>query len=299
MNEYPYASQNMKKANFLNVYNEITPHSYFHEMNSIQYRIPDEAKPYLDAVINFISEYKSSGETVRILDFGCSYGVLSAVLKHGLSFQELISHYSAAESQASSVFASLQRDQALLSRRRAVRDLHITGVDRAERAVLYALEAGLLDSGIPHDFEAERLQVNKEGVEKFDLIVSTGCIGYVGEKAFRNLFAVIPNSRPLIACFVLRMFDYCPISDVLSDLGYVTKHFENISLRQRSFSSDTEMQHTIKCVRALGKNTAGKEDVGFLFADLFLSFPAGVEQSKLTGVLNRLRFDSDVKTRES
>lgn len=74
-----HSQLNVHKANFSTVYTEKTPHAYFSTMQALEHQIPENAKPQINAMIKEIKSYR--GGSVSILDLGCSYGVLSALIR--------------------------------------------------------------------------------------------------------------------------------------------------------------------------------------------------------------------------
>lgn len=78
--------------------------------------------------------------------------------------------------------------------------LEMVGVDPADRAVSYAVDAGLLDAGVATNLEnSEPTSQDVAAIENSDLIVSTGCVGYVTEISLERLLEAILDSRPWMA----------------------------------------------------------------------------------------------------
>ncbi|WP_107676110.1 class I SAM-dependent methyltransferase [Agrobacterium sp. LAD9] len=272
--EYAYAAENSEKADFDDVYDRDLPIAYYERMREASYGIPGEAAPFFLSLLDERSRLKLDGQTRRIVDIGCSYGVLAALLKYRLSLEELYDFYRADRHPDLSREQSLVADHAFFQKQSRRDGIEVIGLDRASRAVEYGLRAGLLDHGINRDYEVLDSSTAVPSIGSIDLIISTGCVGYVGQKTFLHLLQSMRTPLPWIACFVLRMFDYTPISDMLSRFGYRTDHVQAVSLRQRRFISAEEKIHTIDRVRRRGWATADREETGFLFADLFVSVPA-------------------------
>src|SRR5690606_22803997 len=88
-------------------------------------------------------------------------------------------------------------------------DAEIVGLDASPQAIAYAVEAGLLDAGMAANLEkAEPDEGQRPVLRDLDLIISTGCIGYVTERTFRRILACQDGRLPWIANFVLRLFPY-------------------------------------------------------------------------------------------
>src|SRR5690606_22006977 len=171
----------------------------------------------------------------------------------------------------------LKRDAEFFSRQEVRSDLNIVGIDCAEKAVDYAAATGLLDAGVVADLESQPPSPDAaEQLAPADLIISTGCVGYVTDTTFDRILseAAEPPPLPWVACFALRMFPYEPIAAALSERGLVTEKLEGHSFLQRRFESADEQAHVLRQLDALGIDPTGKEDRGFYHAEFFLSRPA-------------------------
>ncbi len=62
----------------------------------------------------------------------------------------------------------------------ASEDIEVIGFDPAENAIAYGVESGLLNEGFAINLETEPLSaLAKEKLAPVDLVVSTGCVGYL------------------------------------------------------------------------------------------------------------------------
>jgi SAM-dependent methyltransferase len=290
-----YALANSNKADFTDIYNLPTPIEYFAAMESLGYEIPDNAAPVFRALVGEIRRNRGRHD-VRILDLGCSYGVNAALLKFGLTIRDLYARY------ADTAMVALPRERLIIEDRcwlaqMTGRDgLAIYGLDRAENAVDYGVANGFLDGGAAVDLEVSHVGLSATQLPTdFDLIISTGCVGYVTERTFSRIVdRSVGTTRPWIASFVLRIFDFEPITRALSERGYVTERYEGSNFIQRRFMNGTEAQHTLNQLSLLGRSPAGLETTGRLYADLFLSRPINdVAQTALPALLTEyLRSES-------
>ena len=67
-------------------------------------------------------------------------------------------------------------------------------VDISEEALKFSEEMGLCERGINVDLEDEKVNL-LESLPKMDVVIATGCVGYIGYKAFSNLLKVIKNRQ--------------------------------------------------------------------------------------------------------
>jgi hypothetical protein len=116
-----------------------------------------------------------------------------------------------------------------------------------------------------------------------DLVVSTGCIGYVTERTIRQIADAASAGAggagarlPWMAHFVLRMFPYDPVANSLAELGYATIHVDGL-FKQRRFASPREQSQVLDGLRAAGVDPEGLETDGWLYAQLHLSLPPGTK----------------------
>jgi hypothetical protein len=155
-------------------------------------------------------------------------------------------------------------------------DISITGLDQAESAVAYGLQAGLLDKGLTVNLEIDPVpDAAKANLALVDLVTSTGCVGYVTEKSFEGLLPFITQVRlPWISNFVLRMFPFDAIDECLREWGYVTEKLEGATFVQRRFDTALEQHEVIEQLHERGLDPTNKESNGQLLAEFFLSRPA-------------------------
>lgn len=256
------------------IYNEATPVPYFSTLRRLGYAIPQNAKPVFTRVFSAYRKLHRK-RRLRLVDLGSSYGVNAAILKHELSMQDLFDRYDRKQLEKETRASLMACDKRFYAARGADSSLTITGVDRAEHALDYATSAGLLDAAICADLEEKDLQPSDvEKLSDTDVIISTGCIGYVGEQTFSRLLAGLGPQRPWMAHFVLRMFDYRPIASLLAKFGYVTEQLSGRTFPQRRFASPEERSEVLGRLAEQGIETRGMEGEGWFHAGFFLSRPA-------------------------
>ena len=267
-------NQHDAKSNLDHIYNQPDPRAYYSELRKLDYATPSAGKPLFLKLISRLRHLRE--KSVRVLDLGCSYGVNGALLKHDMTMLHLYDHWGQDRLRDVSPEAILMHDRRFFADREASHGFEVIGIDRAERAVAFARETGLIDEGVVADLEAGPLPDSAiSELADIDLVTSTGCIGYVTKKTFERLLpAVTRGHRPWMANFVLRLWEFEPIEATLSDWGYVTERLENKTFKQRRFVSDGERERVLHRLRERGIDPAGKEAEGHLHAEFFLSRPA-------------------------
>lgn len=265
---------NKAKANMDHIYDQRDPRAYFRELRKLDYTIPGLAKPIFQKLISHLRHRPM--DTVHVLDLGCSYGVNAALLKYDLSMSELYEHWgnkALIEATSEEVVA---HDRHFFGNLDEPGDIEVIGLDLAESAIAFAAETGLLDEGLVVNLETDTLPESaNECLATVDLVMSTGCIGYVTEKSFDRLLpAVTQGQAPWMANFVLRLFPFDAIEETLNDWGYVTEKLEGRTFVQRQFISADEQEQVLEQLCERGIDPTGQEAEGNLLAQFYLSRPA-------------------------
>lgn len=257
------------KVELRGIYDNADPCRYFSTLSRLDYRIPGEAKPFFRRVVAARRE-ASERRDAKLIDIGCSYGVNGALLKHGLSMGDLYALYG--QAHACDRDALLARDRALYAEP-ADGDLEIVGVDVAANAIEYAVEAGAMDAGVAADFERhDPGPAELAALAGSDLMISTGCFGYVTDASLERILEATGPARPWMAHFVLRMFPFDEAEARLARHGYVTEKLDGL-FAQRRFASAQERESVLANLDRLGIDPAGAEAAGWYFAELHLVRP--------------------------
>ncbi|HEY3958855.1 MAG TPA: class I SAM-dependent methyltransferase [Streptosporangiaceae bacterium] len=276
---------NDQKADFSSIYDRPDPREYFSTLSALDYQIPQRALPVFDAVLNALPG-RARGSTV--VDVCCSYGINAALLRHGVNMADLYAHYTSPVVLAASPGELLAADRKFFAQRRRRSDVVVAGLDAAQPAIDYAVGAGLLAEGWAENLETTDPSPDlARGIGEADLIISTGGVGYIGGPTFDRLLSAVDDPQHLwLAIFVLRVFDYSKIADVLAGYGLVTEKLPGVTFPQRRFASRDEQQAAIHDVKGRGLDPEGKEADGWFHADCFLSRPAAAAaQVPITSLL--------------
>ncbi|MFN5081483.1 MAG: hypothetical protein ACK5DK_01505 [Brevundimonas sp.] len=272
--EPDFMALNAGKADFNAIYAQPDPRTYFATLGGLHYMIPDVARPVFDQVIGYLSD--RLGRPLTVLDLGCSYGVNAALLRHGVGTDALRARYADPALTRISTEALAGYDGHYFASWPKRSDVRFIGLDVSKPATDYALRVGLLDDVITTDLEHGALSAtDAHKVRRADLIISTGCIGYVTERTFERLLAAFsPDSYPWIASFVLRMFPFVTIDKTLANHDLITEKLPGATFVQRRFRDEAEASEALAALHALGIEASGKESEGLYHAEFFLSRPA-------------------------
>ena len=280
-----YENINESKASFADAYEASTPHAYLAEMARLGYQIGEQARPYCVAAAELLRAKNGMASSVQMLDIGCSYGLASAFVKYGCSFEEIVSFFHSRAPQERTACAESMR-QWLSVVPRAF-DMRVVGLDMSKPATDFGLSAGLLDAAVTTNLEDDDTELSETDlawIRSCNLVVSTGAIGYVTEKTLRHVIDALTTRKmdefgPAAAFTVLRMFDTTDIAKLFESRGWRFTRIPGLLLPQRKFASDEEHERVIDDLRARGVDVLGCENEGILLAELFVAAPHDVHDA--------------------
>ncbi len=260
------------------IYDRATPVQFYKAVSALDYCIPHLAQPIFSSLISFL-DGRLAGKRPRVIDLGCSYGVNGALLKSRRSLAEIFQHYEGQEMGPELPHDLIETERAFYGQLNEFIDL--IGVDLSMPALEYAQAAGFIDQKLQGNFEVRDLMPPEVSLlQNSDLLISTGCIGYVGHLTISRLLAAILPKRPLMAHFVLRTFSFDRIASDARALGYQVFQSRR-SYKQRRFASDAERNSALNRLRDMSIDPQGLEKDGWYYADLFLCLPDGIAFSSL------------------
>jgi SAM-dependent methyltransferase len=257
------------KACFDEIYTKADPREYYRVLYGLDYIIPDLARGIFRNVANAVAERRD--RPIKVLDLGCSYGSNAILLRMPLDLARLAQRYAdlGAHGLTASELAELDCNY---FRSWPRQPMTIVGLDASAPAIAYAVQTAALDDGIALDLENGELTPRARALLRdVDLIISTGCVGYVTERTFSQILDAIEGPAPWIASFVLRMYPYTAIETELSRRGLATEKLEGTTFVQRRFHSERECWDVLRCLEQAGISTLAKESEGLLHAEFYLS----------------------------
>ncbi|MGE0565432.1 MAG: class I SAM-dependent methyltransferase [Pseudolabrys sp.] len=268
-----FADINEIKVDFSTLYTSKDPRNYFKYLGQLDYVIPHLAQPVFAQIIRARAAQQS--EPVTVLDIGSSYAVNGALMKYGLRYETLRKRYTSPALQSVESDDLLELDRNFYSSWPEFEGVNVIALDISANAVRYAQAVGAADLGIAADYEnRDPTPEEAEALADVDIIISTGCVGYVSSKTFERVAKATRNGRkPWVISFVLRMFPFDEIEKTLSEFGLVTEKFESATFVQRRFANREEMEAAIMAVEKRGIDTRGHEAEGLYHAELFVSRP--------------------------
>jgi hypothetical protein len=225
--------------------------------------------------------------TLKILDLGSSYGINSALLNYELVMEELDDFFVDANSAPSIKETQSFFDE--LPNKNPKFEFYL--VDTSSHALEFAEKAGLCEDSFCVNLEKETIPPKFEHtLNDIDLIISTGCIGYIGPKSFENIFKSIDrygkNPLPIFAFTVLRIFPIDEIKSIFRKNDFELVKTKIGPLKQRQFYNESEMKKSIELLKNQGIDTKGMEEEGYFFADFYVGGSSNLKSSWLSWIQN-------------
>jgi SAM-dependent methyltransferase len=268
-----FSNINLSKANFDEIYKQEDPRAYFSVLGALDYMIPDVAEPLIRQLV--AARARQTNRQPVVLDIGCSYGINAALHRFPVSFGTLRNRYANHDMAMVEPVELARLDKSFYASWPEVGQARFIGLDVSEPAIRYARTVGLLDDGIAADLERNPVRPqDAEALRPVDMILSTGCVGYVTETTFRRVLDSLER-LPWVISFVLRMFPYDRVAESLESYGLVTERLAGATFVQRRFKDVEEFQRTLAVLADRGIDTTGFESEGRFQAELFVSRPVG------------------------
>ena len=270
------------KRNFTDIYIQKFPDDYLKEMKKLHYRIPDKTKPlYLSLAEQLI---KKLSRPINILDIGSSYGINSALLKYDLEMSDLDDFFLQEDN------TTLEQTRQFFEKIPSNDNLNFYQIDISNPALKFSEDVKLCKKGICVNLETNSLPIKE--IPSLDMIIATGCIGYIGFKAFSNLFELIKKQqtkysqsdieKPIFAFSVLRIFDMEKIQKTFDYYGYSLVKTDLDPIRQRRFSDSDERHQTISLLNSKGIDVKGFEDDDHFYSHFYVASPKKLENQLIS-----------------
>ena len=270
------------KKKFTDIYTQKFPDDYLEEMKKLHYRIPDKTKILYLSLAKQL--YKKLSRPINILDIGSSYGINSALMKYDLEMSDLNDFFLQEDS------TNLEQTRQFFEKIPSNDNLNFYQIDISNPAVQFSEDVKLCKKGICVNLETDGLPIKE--LPSLDMIIATGCIGYIGFKAFSNLFELIKKQqtkysqsdidKPIFAFSVLRIFDMEKIRKTFDYYGYSLVRTDLDPIRQRRFSDSDERHQTISLLNSKGIDVKGFEDDGYFYAHFYVASPKRLENQLIS-----------------
>jgi len=274
------------KADWSEVYVQPTPASYLQTVSKMEYGVPDYALQYLRPLLKMLhTEFQ---RPINIIDIGASYGIISTLLLHDLTMAQLIDFFVEKEQTKKRTWEEIERFYMNQDIRHTEYKFHLS--DNSQPAMDFSERVQVCEKTYCFDMRHEALPVEfKPIIEKTDLFIATGSLGYIGEYFFQQIFPIISNNHlsPLFAFVVYRAFFSPEIEKVFKGYNYTFIKSSIPFKKGRRFVSISEQEKAIKSLHQRNIDTVGFEDEGFYACEFYLGVPV-LEEKRLYQALGSL-----------
>ncbi len=266
---------------FDDTYNQPDCRAYFRMMDDLDYRNQHHATAVFRAALKEMERVRGVRGSARVIDFACSYGVVTALMRHEVSLQDIFARYREPRFDTAVPEEVIKWDREWLAgNRRPDVTAHFTGIDVAKNAVAYAVDVGLLDEGYAEDLGAAHASAGLQAaLGACDMIVECGSVAYLMPDILDKMLSMAGGEKPWIVTSPIRGNERAQALEVMRDHGLEVEVLGG-PFRHRRFEGEDEQARAIENARAAGHETDGVESTGHFHAQLFLARPA--QEAKAT-----------------
>ncbi|TVY60620.1 hypothetical protein Focb16_v003559 [Fusarium oxysporum f. sp. cubense] len=160
----------------------------------------------------------------------CSYGINGALLRHQVDLETWTAHYTGSEPDSKQ--QALADKEFFASRERSPKPV-VLGLGKADHAVRYVLDAGLIDAGWIEGLEVKDPSPDlRKALQGVSLIIYAGGVSYLSSRAFARIIAAVGRSSNLwVVSTVIGTPSYEEIATELTEHGLVTERLPGVVLR--------------------------------------------------------------------
>ena len=283
------------KKDFSEIYTQDSPVPYLKEMRRLEYRIANITKSFYQYLANTL--YQDLSRPIEILDIGSSYGINSSLLIYDITMSELDNFFlngnnTPTNEQTVKFFKNLPKLNP---------QFRFSLIDTSSQALRFAEDMELCTQTFCINLEQDEVSSNaSRQLGVVDMIIATGCVGYIGHKSFMKLFEAInhrakseqnqyesKNSsgiipKPLFAFSVLRIYPVDEIQKVFEKNGFVLIKSKIPPFRQRHFADNQEQTDIISLLKERDVDTTSLEDDGYYWSNFYLGGPREHKDALIT-----------------
>ncbi|WP_421999979.1 hypothetical protein [Roseovarius mucosus] len=259
---------------FDDTYDQPDCRAYFRMMDRLGYRNQHHAVAGFRAGLAEMMRLRGL-EQARIVDFASSYGIVSALMAHELSLEQVFARYRQPVFDSASSAEVIDLDRGWLAGlRRPAPALHVTGIDVMPNAVAYGRAVGLFQSGFVEDLErAEPSEGLGRELARCDMIVECGSVAQLMPRALDRMLAACGPVKPWVMTSPIRGNERPEATEVLRAHGLVVERLPIPPFIHRRFESPEEQARAIANAQAAGHDTEGVETTGHFHAQILLARP--------------------------
>lgn len=272
-----------RKADWSKVYIQPTPAPYLQMVSQLEYGVPDYALQYLRPLLKMLSSELQ--RPVNITDIGASYGIMSTLLLYDLTMDKLIDFFLENEQPKQLTWEEIEKFY--LNQTICHPEYKFYLSDNSQPAMDFSERVKVCEKAYCFDMRHEKIPIKfKKFIEKTDLFIATGSLGYIGEYFFHQILPIISNLNlsPFFA-FVIYRAIYSSYSSefekMFNDYNYTFLKSSVPFQKGRKFANILEQENALKSLHEKNIDTVGFEDEGYYSCEFYLGVPFS-EQKRLS-----------------
>ena len=259
---------------FDETYDQPDCRAYFRMMDALGYRNQHHAVAAFRAGLDELMRLREI-DAARVFDFASSYGIVSLLMGHEVTLEEVLRRYRAPQFDTATPPEIMAWDRAWLAeRRRRDAAIRFAGLDVMPNAVAYGAQVGLFDAGFAEDLEtndpSDALALE---LSQVDMIVECGSVAQLMPRALDRMLAACGPRKPWLMTSPIRGNERAAVVEVLRAHGMVQEVLPVPPFVHRRFESADEQARAIENARAAGHDTKGIETTGHFHAQVLLARP--------------------------
>ena len=263
---------------FTRTYDRAEPRDYLRALAPLGYRQPGVVADYLLRHGAAVAAARGR-RRLRVLDFGCGYGVTGCLLTHELTMDQLYARFAEdpADRAAGDPVAGdpVAGDRAFFAaRRRPEAGFEVGGLDVAGNAVAYGEACGFLGRGFTEDLTLGPPGPDLAGfMASADLIFETGAVYAILLQCLSRLLGAAGGQGPWLLLGPRGDADTRDLWQALEARGYRIEVCTRAPQRYRRVLHDGERADAERLIRARGGDPAEHLRDGWFVNPLILARP--------------------------
>ncbi|MEO1694811.1 MAG: hypothetical protein AAFR55_06200, partial [Pseudomonadota bacterium] len=163
-----------------NIFQQSDPRGFYRVMFGLDYDLPDSASVLIRQMLR--KRRATLGRPLKVLDLGCGYGTLPALIRHALDMDQLAHRYRDLDWSEIDTDKLIAMDRHYFAAWPELVDARFIGFDVHEYAPNYAKSVGLIDHVIESAPDTGALRAeDREALKDVDMIVSLNCADFMSD----------------------------------------------------------------------------------------------------------------------
>ncbi|WP_147274913.1 hypothetical protein [Ferruginivarius sediminum] len=250
--------------------------AYYRAMREVGYGTPRHLMPIARAALAEVVRLRGEVAPV-VLEFGCGYGIGSAMLRHDVTLDEVLRRYASPEMQGLSTLELADNDwDWFAARRRPGPHPHVAGLDKAGYALAYGHATGIFDEIFREDLQQESpSRPLARRLSRCAMIIEVGASAHLLPNALDRILACVGQPAPWFVMSPVQGGDFGIAIERLEAAGLRVERLPIPPFVHRRFLDDGERARTLESLRARGLDPSRTESSDSLHAQIYIARQPG------------------------